>query len=82
MSDYKVVSIGASNATGRDNLIIGIGSLSTHNNCVLIGHNLKSDHDYQMKIGNSVVDVSRTMTEQEYEDIVSTIKDIQWGSWK
>lgn len=79
MSDYKVVSIGISNATGFNNLIIGVGNLCTHNNCVLIGHNLKSDHDYQMKIGNVVVSVTRDMTEDEYQEIATTIKALHGG---
>lgn len=79
MNDDNVFSIGIRNATGFNSLVIGIGNLCTHNNCVLIGSNLKSDHDYQMKIGNVVVSVTRTMTDDEYQEIETTIKALHGG---
>lgn len=47
-----------------------------HKHCIIIGNGLNSDHDYQIKIGSSVVEVSRTMTREEFEVVHQAFRGI------
>ena len=61
---------------GCNNVVIGVGSNSTHDNCIIIGTELTSDYDYQVKVGNSVYNKSREMTVDEFKDLYGAICDI------
>lgn len=54
---------------------IAIGNHCTvnHRCSILIGNNISSDKDYQLKIDNSQVECSRELTEGEFEEIRSTL---------
>lgn len=54
---------------------IAIGNHCTvnHRCSILIGNNISSDKDYQLKIGNSQVECTRELAEGEFEEIRSTL---------
>lgn len=60
----------------HDNVVIGVGSTSNHNYCVVIGNYLETDHDYQVIIGNTKVQTSKTMSKDEYEELASAIRGV------
>lgn len=68
-----VAQIGASRAVGNNSVIIGPSNLCTHDNCVMIGSNLRSDHDFQIKIGNCQIETSRQMTQEEFDHVAGTV---------
>jgi len=59
---------------GSNNVVIGLGSTCEHNNCVIIGSDLKSARDYQLIIGNAEVRVSRQMTAMEYAELCMVLR--------
>lgn len=69
---------------GRNNVIIGGSKVPNCNHCVLIGANLTPTEDYSIIVGSSKVNISRKMTNEEFETIVNTfeeIRDLQRKNW-
>jgi len=60
----------------KNNVIVGQSADSKYNNCILIGNGLEATEDYQLVIGNSVVKITRRMTEEEFELIYDTFRSI------
>lgn len=86
MKDYDNIAFGEkageSITTGVMNVIIGANSdTGIHSGCVLIGTNLKAERDYQIKIGNNEVEISRQMTAEEFLSIYRTFAELKkaWG---
>lgn len=75
--EYENAKIGVGdNPYGSNNVVIGPSCLEQEylpNNCVIIGSGLTADHDCQVKVGNSVVEISRTMTPEEFESVKQVI---------
>ena len=53
----------------KDNVIIGSGSDSAYDHCILIGPHLTSDYEYQVKVGNSVYSKEKKMTPEEFVEL-------------
>lgn len=55
--------------TGKNSVVVGQNNKCTHDNCVLIGHGIESTVDYCLIVGNSKVEISRTMSEDEFNEL-------------
>lgn len=55
------------------NVVLGYGSTSNHNNCVVIGTNKHSTADNQLIIGNATITISKTMTKDEFNILLDAL---------
>ena len=62
-------------------IVIGQYSESDHEDCIVIGNNLKTTAPRQLVIGNSTVQVSRQMTDEEYQSLYETLRSIVTNLW-
>ncbi len=61
---------------GKSNTLIGCGCSSKFSNCVVIGSNIESTEDFQLIVGNSKIQATRKLTEDEYKTIRDTMRII------
>lgn len=48
------------------------------NKTILIGNNLISTKDYQLKINHNNINIDRIMTEQEYQAVITIMQEAQY----
>jgi len=58
------------------NVLIGPYIDCMHDECVVIGSNLKTTHDRQLLIGNQEITTSRTMTDDEFKRLYTLFAEI------
>lgn len=59
------------------NTLIGVDTETNgHNHCIIIGSGIGCDYDYQVKIGNSKIKVSKEMTQEEFAELTNTLREL------
>lgn len=61
---------------GSNNILIGFNATSEFDSCVVIGVNLKATKSNQIIIGNSEVQASRELSDDEFESLKETLQQI------
>ena len=68
------ISIGLPPPNMTYNTLIGMGNDDNgYSHVVLIGNNLVAEHNYQVKIGNSMYNKERKMSEEEWQELFTNI---------
>jgi len=79
VNDYAVAKIENHSLPAGNSIAIGPNIKINNKNCILIGSDLKSEHDYQLIIGNTEVKVTRELTDNEFNDFRSILISIICG---
>ena len=69
-------AIAQHNTIPKGSILIGYDIKCMHDNCILIGSGLVSDREFQIKIGNREVQVSRDLCDDEWNDLMTELRII------